>query len=37
MVSDESIQTAFYELPPPRELPADAQIKGSEKPLPESL
>jgi signal transduction histidine kinase len=37
MVSDESIQPAVYELPPPQELPADAEIKGSERPLPESL
>jgi signal transduction histidine kinase len=37
MVSDESIQTASYELPLPQELPVDAEIKGPEKPLPESL
>ena len=37
MVSDENIQTASYELPLPQELPADAEIKGSERPLPESL
>jgi signal transduction histidine kinase len=37
MVSDESIQTASYELPLPQELPVDAQFKGSEKPLPEPL
>jgi signal transduction histidine kinase len=37
MVSDESIQTASYELPLPQELPVDAEIKGPEKPLPEPL
>jgi len=37
MVSDENIQTASYELPLPPELPADAEVKGSERPLPESL
>jgi len=37
MVSDESIQTAAYELPLPQELPADVEIKSSERPLPESL
>ncbi len=37
MVSDENIQTTAYELPLPQELPADAEIKGSERPLPESL
>ncbi len=37
MVSDENIQTASYELPLPQELPADAEIKGLERPLPEIL
>jgi len=37
MASDESIQPAVYELPLPQELPVDAEIKGSERPLPESL
>lgn len=37
MVSDESIHTACYELPLPQELPVYTEIKGSEKPLPESL
>jgi signal transduction histidine kinase len=37
MVSDESIQPVIYELPLPKELPANAKIKGSEKRLPVSL
>jgi len=37
MVSDESVQTASYELPLPQELIVDAEIKGPERPLPESL
>jgi signal transduction histidine kinase len=37
MVSNESIQTASYELPLPQELPTDAEISVSERPLPESL
>ena len=37
MASDESIQPAVYELPLPQELPVDAEIKGSEISLPESL
>jgi two-component system phosphate regulon sensor histidine kinase PhoR len=37
MVSDESIQTASYELPLPQELFVDAGIESSEKPLPEPL
>ena len=37
MVSDESIQPSAYELPLLQELPAYAEIKGSERPLPESL
>jgi signal transduction histidine kinase len=37
MVSDENIQSAAYELPLPQEPPADAKIKGSERPLPEVL
>ena len=36
-IQDENIQTASYELPLPQELPADAEIKSSERPLPESL
>jgi len=36
-IQDENIQTASYELPLPQELPADAETKGSERPLPESL
>ena len=37
MVSDESMQPAAYELPPPQELPVDAESKGPERSLPESL
>ena len=37
MVSDESVQPAVYELPLPRETSTGAEIKGSERPLPESL
>lgn len=37
MASDESIQPAVYELPLPQELPVDAEIKGEEESLPESL
>jgi len=37
MVSDENIQTAAYELPLPQELSADAEIKSSERPLPEFM
>ncbi len=37
MASDESIQPAAYELPPPQELPVEAEIKGSERSLPEPL
>ncbi|MHC4242490.1 MAG: sensor histidine kinase [Planctomycetota bacterium] len=37
MASEESIQPAVYELPLRQELPVDAEIKGSEKSLPESL
>ncbi|UCG57282.1 MAG: HAMP domain-containing histidine kinase [Phycisphaerales bacterium] len=37
MVSDESIQPAVYELPLPAELSAKAEIKGSERSLPEPL
>jgi signal transduction histidine kinase len=37
MVSDESIQAAVYELPLPQEPSTSAEIKGSERPLPESL
>jgi signal transduction histidine kinase len=37
MVSDESIQPSVYELPLPQGPPADAEIKGSERPLPEPL
>jgi signal transduction histidine kinase len=37
MASEESIQPAVYELPLPQELPVDAEIKGSERSLPESL
>lgn len=37
MASDESIQPAVYELPLPQELSVEAEIKGSERSLPESL
>ena len=37
MVSDESVQAAVYELPLPREPVAGAEVKGVERPLPESL
>ena len=37
MVSDESVQAAVYELPLPQETSTGAEIKGSERPLPESL
>jgi signal transduction histidine kinase len=37
MVSDESIQAAAYELPLLQEPSTSAEIKGSERPLPESL
>ncbi|MHC4536829.1 MAG: sensor histidine kinase [Planctomycetota bacterium] len=37
MASEESIQPAVFELPLPQELPVDAEIKGSERSLPESL
>ncbi|MHC4559978.1 MAG: histidine kinase dimerization/phospho-acceptor domain-containing protein [Planctomycetota bacterium] len=37
MVSDESVQPVVYELPLPQELPADAEIKGFERSMPESL
>jgi signal transduction histidine kinase len=37
MVSDESIQTASYELPLAQELPVDSEARVSESPLPESM
>ena len=37
MVSEENIKTAVYTLPLPQELPVDAEIKGRESSLPESL
>jgi two-component system phosphate regulon sensor histidine kinase PhoR len=37
MVSDESIQTAIYELPLPQEPPVDTEIRGLERPLPEPM
>jgi len=37
MISDESIQPDAYELPLPQEPPADTEIRGSERPLPESM
>ena len=37
MVSDESIQAAIYELPLRQEPATNAEIRGPERPLPESL
>lgn len=37
MVPDESTHAAVYELPLPQDLPAEARLKGSERPLPKSL
>ena len=37
MASDKSNKAAVYELSLPQEIPADAEIKGSERPLPLSL
>jgi signal transduction histidine kinase len=37
MVSDERVQAAVYELPLPRKAAAGTEIKGLERPLPESL
>ena len=36
-IQDENIQTASYELPLPQEPPAEIEIRGSERPLPESM